>query len=268
MNGVVQTSMPEPGVGLLRLNNPPMNMGDPPLFSAMERALNEFQAAGARVVVIASSLPGYFVAHGSLERIVGFFEDGADAGQGDVRAQVHVMRTLDRGDMVSIAAVDGQAWGGGAELLWACDLRVVSPQASIAQPEVNVGVTPGWGGAAKVARIAGEAAALRLVLDGRPIDGAEAYRLGLAQRLATGCSAEEEALRWAGWLASRPAWALQANKALVKAQRDRPLKDALRIELGAFAEQAQRPESRELMRRAVERYAAGGDSFDAFDLER
>jgi enoyl-CoA hydratase/carnithine racemase len=266
MSDIVLKSMPSPSVGLLKVNKPPMNVGEPLLFSEMERALADFGAAGVRVVVIASNVPGYFIAHGSLDAIVKLFHDGGEIGDG--QAQLRVMRTLDRGDMVSVAAVDGQAWGGGAELLWACDLRVVSPRASIAQPEVNVGVTPGWGGAGKLARLAGESVALRMVLDGRPIDGVEAHRLGLAQRLANGRSAEDEALEWASWLASRPAWALKANKALVKAQRDLPLKDALRLEIETFVENARRTETRDLMRRAIERYDNGGDSLDAFDIRK
>jgi enoyl-CoA hydratase/carnithine racemase len=265
MSELILTSTPNPGVGLVKLNQPPMNIGHPELFAALERALTELARAEARVVVISSNVPGYFLAHGSLDRIVALLHEGREIG--DSQAQLRVMRMLDRGDMVSIAAVDGQAWGGGAELLWACDLRVVSPAASIAQPEVNVGVTPGWGGAAKIARLAGEAAALRMLLDGRPVGGEEAYRLGLAQRLATHQSAEAEALEWAAWLAARPPWALKANKSLIKAQRDLPLKDALPLEVSTFVENASRPETAELMRRVSERYANGANSYVAFGID-
>jgi enoyl-CoA hydratase/carnithine racemase len=215
------------------------------------------------VVVIGSVVDRFFMAHGSLERILDVFTGGSG---GDVDAQRRVMRELDSGPMVSIAAVDGQAWGGGAELCWACDLRVASPAASFAQPEVNIGLTPGWGGATKVAHLAGEGAALRLVLDGRPISGEEASRLGLVHRVARDQDALSEAIGWAEWIASRPPWALTANKALVKGARTLSLRDGLRKEIETFAECASRPEALALIRDAQARYDAGGDSYEAFGL--
>lgn len=261
----VALSRPADGVGQILIDAPPRNVGSTALFAQVYRALAELREGGARVVVVGSAVPGYFVAHGSLTEIVAMFGEGRFGD--DPNAHARVLRELDRGAMVSIAAVDGQAWGGGAELAWACDLRVASRTASFAQPEVNVGVTPGLGGAAKLARLAGEAAALRLVLDGRPVDAEEAYRLRLVDRLADG-SAVDAAVEWATWIASRPPWAPASNKALVKAARDVSLRDALRHELATFAEHCARPDALELIRAAQSRYDAGGDSYDAFGLPR
>jgi enoyl-CoA hydratase/carnithine racemase len=223
------------------------------------------RSEGARVVVIGSAVDGYFVGHGSLQSILDFF--GGELADADTEAQNRVMRELDRGPMVSIAAVDGQAWGGGAELFWACDLRVASRRASFAQPEVNIGLTPGWGGITKVSHLAGEAAALRLALDGRPVDGEQAERLGLVHRLTPPGDALDEAFDWAEWLANRPDWALQAVKRTVKAVRGLPLRDGLREELRAFAECASRPETLELVRAAQSRYDDGMDSPAAFGVD-
>lgn len=247
------------------MDAPPRNILDSASWQQVETALDELRDAGVRIVVIGSAVDGFFMAHGSLERIIEVFTGGSG---GDVDAQKRVMRELDGGSMVSVAAIDGQAWGGGAELCWACDLRVASTEASFAQPEVNIGLTPGWGGAAKVAHLAGEAAALRLSLDGRPISAEEASSLGLVHRVVPRGNALAEAIEWATWLAGRPPWALAANKALVKGIRSLPLREALRKEIETFAECASRPDALELIRGAKNRYDAGGDSYDAFGVPR
>jgi enoyl-CoA hydratase/carnithine racemase len=260
----VHVSMPAPGVGQMLIDVPPRNVLDPEAWAQVEAALDELMADDPRVVVLASALEGYFVAHGSLDRIIDFFSGRPPPG--DPGAQQRVMRQLDRGPTVSIAAVDGQAWGGGAELCWACDLRVASDRATFAQPEVNIGLTPGWGGVSKVAHLAGEAAALRLALDGRPIGGEEAHRLGLVHRLVPSGHALAAAIEWATWLAGRPPWALAANKQLVKDIRGLPLRDALRKELETFAECAVQPGALDLVRQAQGRYDDGADSYGAFQV--
>lgn len=262
----IRVSCPAHGVGQLLIDAPPRNFGTYELFAQLEQGLAELRDAGARVVVVGSAVNGYFMAHGSLTSVVATFGEGRIDGDPGVHART--LRELDRGEMISIAAIDGQAWGGGAELAWACDLRVASTSATFAQPEVNVGVTPGLGGAAKLAQIAGEATCLRLVLDGRPVGAEEAWRLGLVHRLATDGTAVDAALEWATWLADRPAWGLKACKNLVKAGRDVGLRDALRHELETFAEYCSRSDSLELIRAAQARYDAGGDSYDAFQLPR
>ena len=263
MTGQVQVSQPRPGVGQVLLDAPPRNILGSEAWQEIEVALGDLRHGGVRVLVIGSAVEGFFMAHGSLERIIDVFT-GVPAG--DVDAQKRVLREIDGGSVVSIAAVDGQAWGGGAELCWACDLRVASAGASFAQPEVNLGLTPGWGGVAKVAHLAGEAAALRLALDGRPISAEEALSLGLVHRVVPRGDALAEAIDWATWLADRPPWALAANKKLVKDTRSLPLRDALRKEIEMFVECASRPESLELIRGAKSRYDAGGDSYDAFGV--
>jgi enoyl-CoA hydratase len=260
----LKVSTPAPGVAAILLDAPPINILGTEVLVELDEVLVELEGNGTRVVVIGSAIEGYFAAHGSLDEIVSFFS--GEGVVGDVDAQRRAMWRLDSGPMVSIAAIDGQAWGGGAELAWACDLRVASEDATFAQPEVNIGVTPGWGGISKLAHLVGESTALHLALDGRPISGADAERLGLVHRLVPQRQAIAEAVSWARWLASRPEWALVANKRLVKETRTMTLRDALRKELEVFAECASDPRSMHLIREAVDRYRSGADSYGAFGL--
>jgi enoyl-CoA hydratase/carnithine racemase len=107
-----------------------------------------------------------------------------------------------------------------------------------------------------------------MLLDGRPIAAAEAYRQGLVHRLVEPGEAVTAALEWAGWLANRPEWSLRACKQLVKSIRGLPQRDALRQEGQLYAEHFMRPDAQALARAALERYEAGGDSYEAFGIGR
>jgi enoyl-CoA hydratase/carnithine racemase len=84
---------------------------------------------------------------------------------------------------VSVAVVDGYAYGGGMELTLACDLRIATPKAKFSCPEIQLGWPPGWGGLTRLGRLLGEASAKRLVFLGESIDAEEALRIGLVNRL-------------------------------------------------------------------------------------
>ena len=235
------------------------------LAELLEAELVRARDGGCRVIVVGSAVEEIFIAHGDLDDIVETFGGGSAAG--DPTAMIRVQRELDTGPMVSIAAVDGQAWGGGAELAWACDLRVASTRATFGQPEVMVGTTPA-GGAARIARLAGEAAAKRLVLDGRPVPAEEALRLGLVHRVVPRGEALAAAVEWATWLAGRPPGALAACKAAVTAAREGALRSVLRTETEMFVERISRPETLDRVREVKSRYDGGADSWDAFGIPR
>jgi enoyl-CoA hydratase len=121
------------------------------------------------------------------------FVAGADIGeiaeQGPVDGKARalegqrVFRNLERCGKPVIAAVNGFALGGGCELAMACHLRVASEQARFGQPEVKLGIGPGYGGTVRLPRLVGKGRALELLLTGQMIDAQEAYRIGLVNRV-------------------------------------------------------------------------------------
>jgi enoyl-CoA hydratase len=112
----------------------------------------------------------------------------------------------------TIAAVNGFALGGGCELALACDLRFASSTAKLGQPEINLGIIPGWGGTQRLARVAGIAAAKDFIMTGRTVDAEEAFRLGILNAVYEPGELMARTLETARLLASKSPVALAAAK--------------------------------------------------------
>jgi enoyl-CoA hydratase/carnithine racemase len=267
MPATATLTQPADGVGLVVFDNPPRNFLTPDLRQVVTERVLEARAAGCRVVVLTSDRPGYFIAHASLESIVRRYErkpvEMLPPGSGtDLRVE------LDTGPMISIAAVNGQAWGGGAETCWACNLRIAGESAHFGQPEVPLGIIPGAGGTTKLARVVGFAKCMELIVDCRPIDAREALRIGAVNRVVPDAELRSAAVAWAALIASWPAWALRAAKQSLVEGRDIPIEQAQRNESRIFRDVASRDDALAIMRKAQARYDAGDDSFDAIGIPR
>ncbi len=114
-----------------------------------------------------------------------------------------------------VAAVNGYALGGGCELALACDIRIASEKAKFGQPEIKLGIIPGWGGTQLLARLIGVGRAMELILTGRIIDAEEAYRIGLVNKVVPHDRFEEEVSELAKALASGAPIAMAEAKRLV-----------------------------------------------------
>ena len=114
-----------------------------------------------------------------------------------------------------VAAVNGPALGGGNELAMAADIRLASRQARFGQPEVNLGIIPGWGGTIRLPQLVGLAQARRLLLTGDPIDAERAFAIGLVDQVVEPHLLVDAALNLADRMAALPPLALQAIKQLV-----------------------------------------------------
>jgi enoyl-CoA hydratase len=124
-----------------------------------------------------------------------------------------VGRLLETMPKPTIAAVNGFALGGGCELALACDIRYASARAKLGQPEINLGIIPGWGGTQRLARICGVGVAKELIFSGRTIDADEALRVGLVNELAD--PVLDRALETARAFAAKSPVALAAAKRAV-----------------------------------------------------
>lgn len=127
-----------------------------------------------------------------------------------------VMRHIEACPKPVIAAVNGFALGGGCELALGCDIRIASENACFGQPEVNLGVIPGFGGTQRLARLIGKGRAMELILTGSMIDAAEAYRIGLANKVVPLEKLNETAKNMAAAIISKGSYAVGLAKEAIR----------------------------------------------------
>jgi enoyl-CoA hydratase len=153
----------------------------------------------------------------------------------------------------SIAAINGFAFGGGCELAMACTLRLASESAMLAQPEIDLGLLPGFGGTQRLPRLVGKGRTLDLLLTGRRIDAVEAERIGLVNRVVPGAALLEEARALARSLAAKPAVAVRYILAAVHGGADLPFDAASHTEATLFGLVAASDDMREGTRAFLEK---------------
>ena len=146
-----------------------------------------------------------------------------------------LMRRIERLPKPVIAMVNGYALGGGLELAMACHLRVAADSARLGQPEVNLGLIPGFGGTQRLLRLAGRAATFELCLLGTPIDAARALQLGLVNRVVPAADLESETMKLAAQLASAAPLALRGVLDAVVLGGECGIEEGLQFETAQFA---------------------------------
>jgi len=146
-----------------------------------------------------------------------------------------VMSAIEASPLPWVAAVNGFALGGGCELALACDMRLAAENAKFGQPEINLGITPGFGGTQRLSRNVGEGWAKYLILSGRIIRAEEALRIGLVQAVFPKDELMTQAMKLAEELAGKSPLAMRYCKAAVNASADTDLATGQRIERDLFA---------------------------------
>ena len=187
-------------IAIAWLDRPPANSLAPEMVEALKRVWIEVESAGTRVLVIASANPQLFCAGADIKA---FSRMDADAGRRLLEETHALFRSFERSAVLTIAAVNATALGGGNELLMACDIRLGAASASFGQPEINLGLIPGFGGTQRLPRLVGSAKALEMNLTAEPILAEEAYELGLIHRLVPDHELFDTALGWARTLAEK-----------------------------------------------------------------
>jgi enoyl-CoA hydratase / 3-hydroxyacyl-CoA dehydrogenase len=197
-------------VAIAWLDRPPANSISPEVVQTL-RELWDSVVAGAtvRAVVFASANPMLFCAGADIKA----FSQMDAAGERELLDQMHgLLREFERSSIVTIAAVNAGAYGGGCELAMACDIRIAAESAMFGQPEINLGIIPGFGGTQRLPRLVGVAKALEMNLVGDPISAEEAYELGLANRIVPDHELLDSALSWARKLAGQAPLSVQQIK--------------------------------------------------------
>jgi enoyl-CoA hydratase/carnithine racemase len=221
---------PAKGVALLRLNRPEKRNA---LNLEMRRLLAEHcttlgQDEDTRVLVITGG-PDMFCAGADLDQMVEATPlDIMNRPVGDYWAAIA------RCPKPIIAAIEGFALGGGCELALHCDIIIAGENASLGQPEIRVGIIPGAGGTQRLVRAVGKFQAMRMVLTGATLTGAQAFSVGLASEAVPDGEALERALKTARLIAKMPPVSVRLAKEVLLAGADAPLETAIMLEQKAF----------------------------------
>jgi enoyl-CoA hydratase len=208
------------------------------------------QDPGARVVVLTGAGGKAFVAGADIKYMSGLEVDEAREWGGLGHACGRLLETMPK---PTIASIDGFALGGGCELALACDLRYASSRSRLGQPEINLGIIPGWGGTQRLARVCGLGFAKELILTGRLVDADEALRRGLVNGVFEPDELRERTMDVARLLASKSPVALAAAKAATNRALGGDHGENLQSEAGSFGELFASEDAREGLTAFVEK---------------
>lgn len=244
---------------LVTINNPPKNfmrMGMVHELRAILDQTRDDDSIGA--LVFTGAPPGYFIAHADLE-VVRQTDPGNPRAAEGLKFWQDSFTELTRHPKAMIAAINGQAFGGGCEFVLACDFRFMARgHWQIGLIEITLGILPGAGGTQRISRLLGRAKALEFLLEGKTVDADEAERVGLVHRAFDPDRLLPEALAYADKLARRSPKMVAALKRCVYEGLDTDLEQGLAIEregfLGGFDQT-----SRRLIDAGIQAYVEGRD---------
>jgi enoyl-CoA hydratase len=223
----------EPGVYLLTINRPKqLNALSPAVLGDLARALVELNANGdTRALLVTGAGERAFVAGADIAAM-----SAMSGMQGrEFALEGHAtLRALELAPFPVIALVNGYALGGGCELALACDFIVASPSAVFGQPEVNLGIVPGFGGTQRLARLVGKAMALEMICTGRQVKADEALRIGLVNHVVPAAELRDKGLELARMAAAKAPLAVKMAKHLVQRGQDIDLANANAMEADVF----------------------------------
>lgn len=227
----VLTITRDAGVATIRIDRPPANAVDPAVIAEFAEALPPLAEDPEVRCLVITGTGKFFIAGADIH----VMRDLSDTNQAKMRGWIDVQRLLERAPKPVIAAMNGHALGGGAELSLACDLRILSATASFGFPEIALGLFPGAGGSQRLPRLVGPHRAKRLMMEGTRLTAVQALEFGLVDRVVDPEFFDAAVAEEARLLAARPTAAIGLLKRVVDEGYGLPIEEALlREEKGVF----------------------------------
>ncbi len=246
---------PETGIYLLTINRPKvLNALNWDTVEDIERAVQSVSTdPGARVLLVTGAGDRAFVAGADITAMANYTP--MQAKDYSLMA-LHAFRNLEDLPIPTVALVNGYCLGGGCELAMSCDWILASDKAVFGQPEVNLGVTPGFGGSQRLLRMVGKAMALELLTTGRQVKADEALRIGLVNHVIPAAELMEKAMEQARLIASKGPVAVRLTKEVAQRGQDMDLFNACVLEGEVFGLTFSTDDQKEGMRAFVEKRPA------------
>jgi enoyl-CoA hydratase len=226
----------ERGVAVLTINrSDKLNALNRALLEELDAAIDEIASdAGIRALIITGAGSKAFVAGADIAEIAAI--EGQEAGRDFARFGQAIFVKIERLTIPVIMAINGYALGGGCELALCGDIRLASENAQFGQPEVNLGVIPGYGGTQRLARIVGRDRAKGLIFTGERVGAEDALRLGLVDMVVPATALMDEAINMALSLAGKAPRALALAKMAVNDGVNLSLEEGLQLEAELFGQ--------------------------------
>jgi len=243
------------GVAVLTINRPKvLNALNTQTLDELRRAVLELKSdAGVRAVILTGSGEKSFVAGADINELA---TQTPTTGREHAIAGQHVLDLIEHLGKPVIAAINGYALGGGCELAMACTIRIAADSAKLGQPEINLGLIPGYAGTQRLARIVGRGRALELLLTGDQITAQEAHRLGLVNRVVPAAELMTEAKKLASVLAAKAPVAIRYILEAVDKGLEMPFQQAQIFEATLFGLVASTEDMREGTKAFLEKRTA------------
>jgi enoyl-CoA hydratase len=254
MTNPIVFEITENGIAILRVNRPQarnaLNWAAQEAFATA--VTQTAQKEAIRVLIITGTGDKAFVAGGDLKELANHPETAA--GERLNRTMSRALAELTQLPIPVIAAVNGDAFGGGCEILTACDLRICGAHSRFSFAQVKNALTTGWGGTGRLVQLIGQSQAIELLLTARLFEAEEAYRLGLIHRIVPlGEDVLAAALSWAEELRPLPKHALASTKALSHVASHMPLPETDAVEAELFVNLWSHPDHVEALNAFVEK---------------
>jgi 3-hydroxypropionyl-coenzyme A dehydratase len=212
--------------------------------------LEKLEKDSSRVIIITGEGTKAFSAGADIEYMSNI--GSAEAEKYALKGH-EVLNRIEKLEKPVIAAVNGYALGGGCELALACDIRFAASNAQFGQPEVKLGISPGWGGTQRLLRIIGPARAKDLIFSGRRIMAEEAFSMGLVNKIFSPDNLLLETKKYAKEISQNSSFAIGISKMLVNRGTDTNLDTGLKLEIYSWAVCFSTKEREERMRKFVEK---------------
>src|SRR5437762_1716665 len=231
-------------VAIVTINRPRvLNALNAQTIDELRRAMLELQRdAQVRAIVLTGAGEKSFVAGADINELA---VQSPTGGREHALAGQHVLDVIENLGKPVIAAINGFALGGGCELAMACTLRLASDAARLGQPEITLGLIPGYAGTQRLARLVGKSKAMEMCLTGAPITADEALRLGLVNRVVPAAALMDEARKLAGQLAKNAPIAMRYIISAINKGFEMPFAEASQYEATLFGLVASTEDMRE-----------------------
>jgi enoyl-CoA hydratase len=240
------------GIALVTINRPDkLNALSEAVISELRDVFERIEKENAiRAAILTGAGEKAFVAGADIRELASHspvqMRDSARRGQ-------QTFRLLETSSKPSVAAINGYALGGGLELAMACTVRFASENARMGQPEVKLGLIPGYGGSQRLPRLVGRGRALELLLAGEPITAAEAHRIGLVNAVVSPAELLNYSRAWLGKVLGNAPLAVALAMEAVDTGLDAGLEEGLRLEAASFGLCAATEDCREGTRAFLEK---------------